>query len=198
VAAGEAIATPPAGVRRIIVRLARSEQLFVADPIDPWSPEYNEFTAQPAMVTIRDMLMARMPRSHQQVDLVVVLPEAACRPGLDAELTDAVRRWVRVQNLMEFDTAGADGAVGRRLFAVSATVFMLLQMTSILVKNLSGLVDSYLIDAVDAIGEGLSVASWVILWVPVQLFTVEVWRSSIRRGRSRVLERITVSVQPAD
>jgi len=182
-------------VREIIVRLSRPEQLFVADPVDPWSPHYTEYTAQPAMVTVRDMLMARMPRSHQQVNLVVMLPRSACRDGLAAELTEAVRRWVRVQNLIDVDTTGADGAVGRRLFVVCSLVFMSLQMLSILVKNLGAEFDDYLIDAV---GEGLSVASWVILWVPVQLFTVEAWRSAIRRRRSRVIERITVRVEPSD
>jgi hypothetical protein len=59
------------------------------------------------------------------------------------------------------------------------------------VKNVGADVSDYLVDAV---GEGLSVASWVMLWFPVQMFTVEVWRSSIRRRRSRILERITVEV----
>ena len=87
----------------------------------------------------------------------------------------------------------AEGAVGRRLFAVSSLVFMVLQTLSILVKSMGDSVDDSLIDAV---GEGLSVASWVMLWFPIQLFTVEVWRSSIRRRRSTVLERMTVQVQP--
>lgn len=192
-AAGESVAVPTARVRQIIVRLTRPEQLFVADPLNPWSPEYTEYTAQPAMVTVRDMLMTRMPRSHQQVHLIVKLPAEAYHEGLDAELTEAVRRWVRVENLIDVDTTHAGGAIGRRLFVLCALVFMVLQTLSILVKNVGADVDDYLIDA---IGEGLSVASWVMLWFPVQLFTVEVWRSSIRRRRSRVLERITVEVQP--
>ena len=192
-AAGEALVASPAGVREIIVRLSRPEQLFVADPVDPWSAQYTEYTAQPAMVTVRDILMARMPRSNQQVNLVVMLPTSLCHDGLASELTEAVRRWVRVQNLIDVDTTGADGAVGRRLFVVCSLVFMSLQMLSILVKNIGADFDDYLIDAV---GEGLSVASWVILWVPVQLFTVEAWRSAIRRRRSRVIERINVRVEP--
>jgi hypothetical protein len=193
VAAGEALNSVSARVREIVVHLNRPEQLFVADPIEPWSSEYNEFTAQPAMVTVRDMLMARMPHRDQEVCLVVVLPQQACKAGLDEELTVAVRRWIRVRNLIEVDITHADGAVGRRLFAVSSLVFMVLQTLSILVKSMGDSVDDSLIDAV---GEGLSVASWVMLWFPIQLFTVEVWRSSIRRRRSTVMERMTVQVQP--
>lgn|GEM_PF-681400 len=190
-AAREEIDHSAEGLRQIIIRLDRPEQLFVAGRVDPWSSQYTEYTAQPAMVTVRDMLMSRMPRSSQRVHLVLILPLSATHAGLAAELTEAVRRWIRVQNLMEIDTIHADGAVGRRLFAMCSMVFMVLQTLSILVKNVGADVSDYLVDAV---GEGLSVASWVMLWFPVQMFTVEVWRSSIRRRRSRILERITVEV----
>jgi hypothetical protein len=180
------------GVREITVRLNRPEQLFTADRITPGSPDYTEFTAQPAMDTVRDMLIARMPRHHSEIRLIVLLPETHIRPGLSEELSEAVRRWVRVQNIIDVDTTGAGGAIGRRLFVICMGVFMVLQTVSILVKKLGDGLDNYLIDAV---GEGLSVASWVILWFPVQLFTVEVWRSRLRRRRTQVIDRITVTVQ---
>lgn len=178
------------GVREITVRLNRPDQLFTADT-SPESPDYSEFTAQPAMITVRDMLIARMPRHHSEIRLVVLLPEEHIRPGLGEELSEAVRRWVRVQNIIDVDTTGAGGAIGRRLFMICAGVFMVLQTISIVVKNLGDDVGNYLVDAV---GEGLSVASWVILWFPVQLFTVEVWRSRLRRRRAKVIERISVTV----
>ena len=58
-------------------------------------------------------------------------------------------------------------------------------------KKLGDASDDYFIDA---LGEGLGVASWVMLWFPVQTFTVEVWRSNIRRRRMDVIERMTVAV----
>ena len=69
--------------------------------------------------------------------------------------------------------------------------FFLLQLASITVKKLGDTSNDYFIDA---LGEGLGVASWVMLWFPVQTFTVEVWRSNIRRRRIDVIERMTVSV----
>ena len=50
----------------------------------------------------------------------------------------------------------------------------------------------------DSVGEGLSVASWVMLWFPLQMATMEVWQAILRRRRMRVIERVRVRVIPAD
>jgi len=187
---------PPANhtTRLIVVRLDRPEQLFAASPPSPTSPHYTEFTAQPAMDTVRDMILLHLPRRHTDIVLDVVLPAAAIHPGLDDELTIAVRRWVRVQNTMEGESSEAAGIIGRRLFIFGVLAFFVLQTASIAVKKWADSWDSYL---TSTIGEGLSVTSWVMLWFPVQVATVEVWRSSIRRRRMRILERLTVRVQEA-
>lgn len=175
--------------RTIVVRLQRPEQLFEADPVAPTSPEYTEYTAQPAMVTVRDMILMRMPPKHAEIELQVVLPEDQMRDGLGEELTVAVRRWLRVQNRMDVEATEAGGAIGRRLFLLGVAAFLVLQTTSIFVRSIGDDLDNYL---VDAIGEGLSVTSWVMLWFPVQLFTVELWRAQIRRRRVRSMEQMTV------
>ena len=119
------------GTRTIVVPLRHPEQLFAADPVTPATPDYNEFTAQPAMDTVRDMLLMRMPRRTTDIQLQVVLPDDQVHTGLDAELTDAVRRWVRVENRMDVEASEADGAIGRRLFALGFLAFMVLQCLSI-------------------------------------------------------------------
>jgi len=181
--------------REIIIELSDPDQLFTAQQISPTSPLYSEYTAQPAMDTVRDMLLHRQPRRNQDVELVVVLPPDRITPGLQSELTTAVRRWVRVQNTVDVDSTEAGGAIGRRLLLLGIAAFMVMQLTSIVVKNSGNDSDAYLIEA---IGEGLSVTSWVLLWFPVQLITMEVWKSSIRRSRMKVIERVTVRVEPQD
>jgi hypothetical protein len=180
-----------ARVRQIVVRLERPEQLFTADPVSPTSPRYSEYTAQPAMETVRELLIMRMPSKQSEVELHVILPPDQVRDGLAAELTQAVRRWIKVQNTLDVELASAGGAVGRRLFILGFVAFFLLQLASITVKKLGDASDDYFIDA---LGEGLGVASWVMLWFPVQTFTVEVWRSNIRRRRMDVIERMNVAV----
>ncbi len=175
--------------RRIVIQLDDPKQLFVANPPPPTSPSYTEFTAQPAMETVREILLMHLPRRRTNVEIDLVLPAAQMRPGLDEELTSAVRRWVRVQNRMQGEATEAQGVIGRRLFLVGVLAFLFLQTLSILVKKYGDFWNDYLIDA---LGEGLSVTSWVMLWFPVQIFTVEAWRSSITRRRLRILERVTV------
>ncbi|MEY4136696.1 MAG: hypothetical protein RL205_824 [Actinomycetota bacterium] len=177
--------------REFVVRLDSPEQLFTASPVSPMSDAYTEFTAQPAMETVRDLLLLHSPSKADEVELILVLPDDLVRPGIDAELTTAVRRWIRVQNTIEGESTQAGGAVGRRLFVLGVITFFLLQLASITVRKYGDTVDNY---AVDAVAEGLGVISWVMLWFPVQIFTVEAWRGSIRRRRATSIERMTVQV----
>jgi hypothetical protein len=177
--------------RTIVVTLSHPEQLFLADDVKPSSPDYSEFTAQPAMDTVRDMLLMRMPRKTTDIELEVVLPNDQVRSGLDNELTEAVRRWVRVQNTMDVESSQADGSIGRRLFLLGFLAFMVLQTLSIWVRKLGEDTNDFLLAA---IAEALGVVSWVMLWFPVQMFTVEVWRASIKRRRMLAMERMTVKV----
>ena len=182
-----------ARVRQFVLRLDRPEQLFVADPIDPMQSTYNEYTAQPAMDTVRDLLLMRMPGRDVEVRVDVMLPPQEIHPGMDEELTTAVRRWVRVQNTIDVESTEAGGAIGWRLFVIGVAAFFVLQMVSLWVRAQADNYDGYL---VDSLGEGLSVASWVMLWFPLQLATMEVWRAMIRRRRMRVIERVHVRALP--
>ncbi|MFM8349766.1 MAG: hypothetical protein ACKN9D_01725 [Actinomycetales bacterium] len=101
-------------------------------------------------------------------------PRGGVHRGVDAEQGEAT---------------AAEGVIDRRLFVVGVLAFLALQALSILVKKYGDFWNDYL---VDALGEGLSVTSWVMLWFPVQIFTVEAWRRSIRRRRLRILEHVTV------
>lgn len=180
--------------RIITVPLAHPDQLFTTRDISPASEAYTEYTAQPAMDTVRDELLAHMPRKHTAVVMNVVLPAEHIHPTLAEELTAAVRRWVRVQNHIDVDVTTADTALARRLFILCIATFFALQTLSIYVRQLGDEVDNFLIDAA---AEGLSVASWVVLWFPVQTATVEGWRATIRRRRMRIIEHMTVTVTAA-
>jgi hypothetical protein len=92
---------------------------------------------------------------------------------------------------MDVESSQADGAIGRRLFLLGFLAFMVLQSLSIWVRKLSEETNDLLLAA---IAEALGVISWVMLWFPVQMFTMEVWRASITRHRMRAMERMTVKV----
>lgn len=59
-------------LRQFVLQLDRPEQLFEADPISPMSARYTEYTAQPAMDTIRDLLLMRMPPRDTAVQIDVI------------------------------------------------------------------------------------------------------------------------------
>lgn len=179
----------------ITVQLSTPHQLFETDHVTPFSPLYTEFTAQPAMETVRDMLLRHQPRRSKSVELLLILPADQIRVGLDELLTQAVRRWVRAQNMMDIDSTEAGGAIGRRLLPLGVLAFLLFQFASVLVRNSAIPGDEYLIDV---LAEGLSITSWVLLWFPVQLTTMDVWRAMIRRRRMKIMERMTVRVEPED
>jgi hypothetical protein len=69
--------------------------------------------------------------------------------------------------------------------------FMVLQSLSIWVRKVGEETDDLILAA---IAEALGVISWVMLWFPFQMFTMESWRASIKRRRMRAMERMTVSV----
>ena len=180
-------------MRRFVVRLDRAEQLFDTDPVSPMSEGYTEYTAQPAMDTIRDQLLVHMPARQDTVEIEVQLPPDQVREGLADDLTQAVRRWVQVQNRIDVDTTEAGGKTGWRLFFIGILAFFVLQLSSLWVRSQEEAFDEFLIGSV---GEGLTVASWVMLWFPLQMATMEVWGAMIRRRRMRVIERVSVLVTP--
>lgn len=181
--------------REIVVRLEQPGQLFIANDISPLSPRYTEYTAQPAMQTVRDLLLMRPPASETTIDVVVMLPPEQITDGLDAQLTEAARRWIRVQNALEGEETGAGTAVARRMLLVGSVMFVLVQALAIWI---SARADTTGRTLPSALAEALSVASWVMLWFPVQAFTVEAWRSMIRRRRIRAMERLVVRVEADD
>jgi len=176
-----------------VVRLQHPRQLFQADPVDPMSRLYTEFTAVPALDTVRDLVLAS-PTGHRGVRLVIELPSACVTPGLQEELTEAIARYVAVANTLDSDIRAADGPIVRRLLVLSVAAFFLVQTCAIWVRNLG---ERTGIDPVQALGEGLTVASWVLLWVPVQQLTVEQWRSHLQARRVRALRHPEIVVVPA-
>lgn len=188
---------PPQHVRTFTVRLRSPHQLFRTSAVDPMSPEYSEFTAVPALDTIRELVIAS-PTRHHRIRLVLELPASEVTPGLADELTVAIDRYLDVATALDTDAARASGPISRRLLLLSAGAFMVVQLTAIWVRNVG---DATGADLLQALGEGLTVASWVLLWVPIQLLTVESWRSRLRSRRLAALrdpEVVLVSLPDRD
>jgi hypothetical protein len=162
------------------IRLDHPGQLFKADDISPTDPRYTEYTAQPALDTVREELLIKTLPKDQPVELLL-------------ELNEAVHRYLQVENKLDQESFQSRGPVVRRLLVVSIAVFFAIQMVAITIKNLTNAEDYYL---TDSLAEGLAVTSWVILWVPVQFLTVDAWQRSLRRRRLGSINRMQVRLVP--
>ena len=171
------------------VRLDHPGQLFKADDISPTDPRYTEYTAQPALDTVREELLIKTLPKNQPVELLLELPAEHIHPSTEAQLNEAVHRYLQVENKLDQESFQSRGPVVRRLLVVSIAVFFSIQMVSITIKNLTNSDDYYV---TDSISEGLAVTSWVILWVPVQFLTVDAWQRSLRRRRLGTINRMQV------
>ncbi len=171
------------------VRLDHPGQLFKADDISPSDPRYTEYTAQPALDTVREELLIKTLPKNQPVELLLELPAEHIHPSTEAQLNEAVHRYLQVENKLDQESFQSRGPVVRRLLVVSLAVFFAIQMVSITIKNLTNSDDYYV---TDSISEGLAVTSWVILWVPVQFLTVDAWQRSLRRRRLGTINRMQV------
>jgi hypothetical protein len=175
------------------VRLDHPDQLFKADDISPSDPRYTEYTAQPALDTVREELLIKTLPKDQPVELILEIPQEYIHASSEKQLNEAVHRYLQVENKLDQESFQSRGPVVRRLLVVSIVVFFSIQMVSITIKNLTNSEDYYL---TDSLAEGLAVTSWVILWVPVQFLTVDAWQRRLRRRRLGTINRMQVRLVP--
>lgn len=133
-------------------------------------------------------------RRHDPVVVDLVLPAAEVHPALADELTGAARRWFAVADEVDTSVGRAETVVGFRTFLPSLLVFFALILVSFVVVRLGNRFgDSF----VRALGQGLTVAAWVILWVPIERLSGDAIARRARRRRAKTLAAATVEVRAA-
>jgi len=133
-------------------------------------------------------------RRHDPVVVDLVLPAAEVHPALADELTGAARRWFAVADEVDTSVGRAETVVGFRTFLPSLLVFFALILVSFVVVRLGNRCgDSF----VRALGQGLTVAAWVILWVPIERLSGDAIARRARRRRAKTLAAATVEVRAA-
>lgn len=177
---------------RFEIELERPGQLFTADPPPPTSPAYHRFTVEPALEVVRRESWRL--RSGDPVVIDLVLPAEEAHPALADELTVAARRWFAVADEIDASLGRAETVVGVRTFLPSLLLFFALILVSFVVVRFGNrLGDSF----VRALGQGLTVAAWVILWVPIERLSADVISRRARHRRAKALAAATVEVRAA-
>jgi hypothetical protein len=165
------------------VRLLRIEDLFQAPELDPFRPEHDGYDERPGMEQMLARLYLARPKATATV--TIELPEGReLPPDADERARAAVRRYCR-RKVAQVD----DEIEGARRFGLRALLWGLL---AVLVLN--GLAEAIGDDS-DPIAAGLGVASWVILWVPVNLLVYDLfyYRRDRRAYRALVAAPVTVA-----
>lgn len=179
----------------IDISLRDPTQLFTCIEVDPRSTDYDEYAVQPAIESIRDVLIADPPPSDGSIELRISLPRNSITPGLDAELTDAVRRWAGVELVVEARRSGATWAGARRMTAAVIALFLLVQLVTLAIQRAATALDN---DIVAALAEGVSVVGWVLLWFPIDSYLMERSRRATRGRLAAAFDRLVVCTSPID
>jgi hypothetical protein len=173
----------------LTLRLPTVENLFVAPDLDPFSPDFELYGEKPGMDTLAGRLRGQKPTSR--VRAILVLPAPAIAPDLEQRAADAVRRYCAVK-LSELgdDLRQLERHGWRMLIAGLVAVLVL----NTIAKPLQDSSDSIL----ELIADGLQIAAWVTLWVPINLLVYDRWYSRRDQQIYRELRAMEISIVPED
>ena len=128
----------------------------------------------------------RMAKPRATATATIELPEAEITPDLEERARGAMGRYCRRKlALIEEELDGV------RRFGVRALLWGFLAV--IVLNGLASGID----DDLDPIAQGLGVASWVILWVPVNLLVYDRWYCKRDERAYRALMEAPLSVRSA-
>jgi hypothetical protein len=169
------------------LRLPAVENLFIAPDLDPFSPDFELYGEKPGMDTLAGRLRGLKPTSR--VRAILVLPAPAIAPDLEQRAAEAVRRYCAVklselgEDLRQLDRHGW------RTLVVGLVAVLVLNSLS---KPLQDSSDSIL----ELIADGLQIAAWVTLWVPINLLVYDRWYSRRDLQIYRQLQRMEIAIVP--
>jgi hypothetical protein len=160
---------PFAGLRHdvhIVLPLHAIEHLFTAPDLDPFDAEYETYAEKPGIEVIATALRAEGWDGKNAATLVV--PGDEVTPTLEQGTREAVARYcrTRIADLrLELQRV--------RRFGIRALLF---GAVAVLVLNLAAwpISDSGN-PLIEALSQGLQVASWVTLWLPINLLVYDRW-----------------------
>ncbi len=168
------------------VRLLRAEDLFRPPELDPFREDHAGYDERSG---VEQMLAALRPaKKGATASVTVELPG----PDPPADLQERVRAAIDRYCRRKIDLLD-DEIDDTRRFGFRALVW---GFVAVIVLN--GLASS-IEDEWDPIAAGLSVASWVILWVPVNLLVYDLYyyRRDRRAYRALIDAPLTVVARPA-
>ena len=180
---------------RVTLRLKTIDHLFAEPDLSPFDPYYGPYSFEAGI----DYLIGEIQRrpSATRTELTVLLPpdQIEAEPGLEARTREAIGRYAAAWATSARQTQDIEGNRARRVLGVAALFFAVANFVYIWYGR-TGSVLSFSGILLDVAVEGLSVASWVAIWWPLDQLLHANWQLRLDERSYRTLQGIYLQILP--
>jgi hypothetical protein len=179
----------------VTLRLKTIDHLFEEPDLSPFDPYYAPYSFAAGM----DYLIGEMQRrpTATRTELTVLLPpgQIGAEPGLEARTREAIGRYAGAWANSARQRQDIEGIWGRRVLGIAALFFAVANFVYLWygqtesVLGVSGIL-------LDVAVEGLSVASWVVIWWPLDQLLHANWQLRRDERSYRTLQGIHLQILP--
>jgi hypothetical protein len=185
----------PDDTLRVTLRLKAIDDLFREPDLSPFDPYYSPSTCVAGM----DYLVAEMQRrpGDTPTELTVLLPpdQIDANPGLEARTRTAIARYSEAWASNARQTRAVENYKTKRVLVV-AVLFFAVANSLYLWYGRTGSVLGVSNLLLDVLVEGLSIASWVALWWPLDQLLHAGWEHRQDESAYRSLQGIKLHILP--
>jgi hypothetical protein len=180
----------------VSLRLKSIEHLFEEPDLSPFDPYYAPYSFAAGI----DYLIGEMQRQPRatRTELTVLLPpdQIAADPGLEARTRVAIGRYAEAWATSAQQTHAISGIRARRVLGVAALFFAVANLFYLWYGRTGGSVFGVSGILLDVAVEGLSVASWVAVWWPLDQLLHANWQLRLDEDSYRMLQGLSLRVLP--
>lgn len=179
--------------QELVVRVGEIRDLFVAPDVDPLAQNEGEVMGEPALRRVARKLMAARSMSGAR-ELVVLLPQEKIEAGLAERARMALVRYCTLKledNDAELQLMRRDA--GRLLLRGMLILLVCVGVSSVF---RSGSITFLPPLFNNALGEGLNVIGWVMLWRPVEAYFFNPIPIRTSSAVHRFLKDLRIEIRP--
>jgi len=180
---------------RVTLRLMSIEHLFAEPDLSPFDPYYAPYSFAAGI----DYLIGEMQRrpSATRTELTVLLPPEQIEeePGLEARTREAIGRYAEAWATSARQTQDIEAIRARRVLGVAALFFAVANFVYLWYGRTESMLGTSGL-LLDVAVEGLSVASWVVIWWPLDQLLHASWQHRLDERAYRSLQDIHLRILP--
>ncbi len=165
------------------------EELFVAPSISPLSERYRPHSYTSVVEFVTGELHANT--SYDNVKVKIVLPPDEAARAADLDISEAVARYSagRFTDIEQDRQATLWRGLRVLIFALIALSIFL---------GLSDVAHDHGTRLGDTLGEGLVIAGWVMMWIPIEMLSIDLWNYRLDKKIYTMVSNMDVAVEVPD